>query len=356
MKHKGARMQFIPLSKINVLPQMRKTFDSIPELASNIEERGLIHPITVARLNASQAKQYLRFINKVHKKKIPLRELVTYRKSYHILIAGERRMRACKLLKYNQIRSSICVGISAQEAIKIQGSENTNFPVPPEEEAVFYERFYKLLSLSSGKAISQAAFSVMVGRSPSVIRAALRFAELPDYIRNPVTKKLFPYGIAVELARAHEAGIQGEELKDLFIRAASGSFTVASFKKFIDSFLQDAQNNQMSLLTEFFSEKMLQEEKLLFRKKSIEKEISNYFHASGRYFLRVLHLFNSSLLGVENSPFSEKGPLESFKKHLGLLKLLLPHLDALASSLAKEGRSVIRKSEERIKEIERYIY
>ena len=356
MNKKKTFIKDVPLTKINTLPQMRKTFDGIPELAENIKERGLIHPITLAKLDKTQAKKYLRFINKVHGKRIPLGKLQTHRNYFYILIAGERRIRACKLLQWKYIKSSVCVGITVEEAIKIQGSENTNFPVPPEEEAIFYERFFKLLSLSTSKEkISYASFSRMVGRSPKIIRDALRFINLPNHMQKAVVDKALPYGIAVQLAKIKDSSCTtDDELEDLFIRSLIGRHTVKSFKKVSESFLLGKESNQLHLLEEIFTKEMLDEERRNARKKSLEKDVSYLFHSSNAYFLRVLYLFERGSLGVEYSPFSLKGPLSSFEKHLNLLKRLLPHLEKVAQSLADEGERVIIETEKRIRKINQY--
>lgn len=93
----------IDINKIKVNDRIRKDFGNIEELAKDIEENGLINPPTVT----------------------PEFEL----------IAGERRLRACKHLGYSQIEVRVMTVKDEEHQLKMEISENEN-----RKEFTFSER------------------------------------------------------------------------------------------------------------------------------------------------------------------------------------------------------------------------
>ncbi len=93
----------IDINKIKVNDRIRKDFGNIEELAKDIEENGLINPPTVT----------------------PDFEL----------IAGERRLRACKHLGYSQIEVRVMTVKDEEHQLKMEISENEN-----RKEFTFSER------------------------------------------------------------------------------------------------------------------------------------------------------------------------------------------------------------------------
>ena len=149
-KKRKADERYLNIAHINVLPQMRRTFDGTQELAESIHRNGLIHPVTVAELNDKEARGHLNVINSVQKTHVRFSNLRPRNRKFLILVAGERRIRAHKYLQelyggYRIIRTTVCPKMSSEDLIALQGSENTNRSVRPEEEAIFYYRFYNYL-------------------------------------------------------------------------------------------------------------------------------------------------------------------------------------------------------------------
>ncbi len=350
--------RYLNPQSINVLPQMRRTFEKIDELADSIFRNGLIHPVTVAELSLDETRKYVEIINTVHESHVVVEDLVCSDGLYLILVSGERRMRAYRLLHtraisgFDFIRSTVCPRMNLEDLIDLQGSENTNDPVKPEEEAIFYHRYYRFLH-ETKSGITVAEFARKVGRSSQVVTTALRFAKLPQYIQDCVFNRTLQYGIACELARLQAAGIEGELLKDWFIRSALHTQNVEAFRTTVKKYLTDLHSGQTSLVDMFVTEsesEMRREQ----RRRSIEKNTSDMFYASNAYFLRLLYLFDQNLIGLEDSPFSMSGPLGVFEKQIELLKKLLPHLDALLN--ITEAQEVITESEQRIKKLQKRIH
>ncbi|NFH01947.1 hypothetical protein FC831_17065 [Clostridium botulinum] len=87
----------IDIDKIIIKDRIRKDYGNIEELANDIKENGLINP-----------------------------PVVTERNGQLILIAGERRTRACKYLKYPQIEVRVMPVKDALHQLKLEISENEN--------------------------------------------------------------------------------------------------------------------------------------------------------------------------------------------------------------------------------------
>lgn len=350
--------RYLDPRSINVLPQMRMTFEKIDELADSIFRNGLIHPITVAELNLDETRKYVEIINRVHESHVLVDNLICLNGLYLILVSGERRLRAYGLLHersidgFSLIRSTVCPQMNLEDLIDLQGSENTNDPVKPEEEAIFYHRYYRFLR-ETKNSITVAEFARKVGRSSQVVSTALRFAKLPRYIQDCVFNKTLQYGIACELARLQSAGIEDELLKDWFIRSALHTKNVEAFRLVVKKYLDDLHNGQTSLVDMFTTESESEMRKNQ-RRRSIEKNTSDMFYASNAYFLRLLYLFDQKLIGLEDSPFSMSGPLGVFEKQIELLEKLLPHLDALIETT--RAQDVLKESRARINKLKKSIH
>lgn len=93
----------IDIDKIKVTDRIRKDFGNLEELAQDIKENGLINPPVVT--------------------------------PDYVLIAGERRLRACKLLGYRQIEVRVMTVNDYEHQLKLEISENEN-----RKEFTFSER------------------------------------------------------------------------------------------------------------------------------------------------------------------------------------------------------------------------
>jgi len=86
----------IPMDTIIVAGRIRKDNGELDKLAGSISERGLINPITV--MENTDGK--------------------------YTLIAGLRRMQACRMLGYPDIRATILTPLAADEALMLEIAEN----------------------------------------------------------------------------------------------------------------------------------------------------------------------------------------------------------------------------------------
>lgn len=231
----------LPLLSINVLPQVRKTFEKegIEGLADDIAHNGLIQPPTIALYTEEEMQGDLHFINLVKNLNLSLDDM-KYETAedgtnlYYRLIAGERRFRAhvwlymngcedcrkagrsgeeCYLSHFDSllIEARVRPGISPVEAKSIQFRENVYSPPPVHEEAYELEEMYRFLK-KSAPSYTLAAFSRFAGVGTEKIRRALLFVDLPEDIQALVRNKVASMSHVLELKPLIDLGTQGAYL------------------------------------------------------------------------------------------------------------------------------------------------
>lgn len=334
---------FIPLENISVLPQGRRTFEHIDELAEDIADKGLISPPLLTRFDTESAKEYLREINKLWHRRIKIDSLTKVVEEdgehYYVLIAGERRYRAIKALDAHAchecakthgpggcfsrhfptgLEARICDNISPLDALWRQASENIHNSLLPHEEAIFYDNMFRVAQMKDPN-FTLAEFSRKVGRGEDKVRDALRFCMLPQIIQDQVRKKQIPYGIAVEIARIAEAKIPQGDLDHYIKLAAAGNMTVGQFSRLTNRYLEIHNSGNLGL----FSEGSLETGNV---KQVVNREATRAFWVSVFYIEKIAGLFNDGLLGKEDSPFSSQGPIHALKAYVKSVSHLLPHL------------------------------
>lgn len=169
----------IDIHKIKPNPyQPRRDFSSaeLNELAQSIRERGLISPITV-----------------------------TERGSEYILVAGERRLRACKQLGFDTIPSYFRTVESDEELMELALIENVQREnLNPIEEAMAYKALIERYGLS------QETVAERIGKKRSTITNSIRLLKLPQEIRESL--------VANEISSGHARAILAAETTHNMIR------------------------------------------------------------------------------------------------------------------------------------------
>ncbi len=231
----------IDLHSIITLNQPRKTFDGIPELAESIALQGLIHAPTVGLLTREEFKQYVAITDRLWNTMTDWRDFrpttTDAKPMYPVLIAGERRLRACRHLwevgcsacngsghpttngrcfrrHFEGTRLDVTIhrGISAVAALNLQYSENTHHPVPVHQEAEAYYLFFRLLR-DVMPTLTVAAFARQVGRSADWVHRALAFCDASREIQDAVRAGHIAYSVALELHRLEIAGFTPTEVE-----------------------------------------------------------------------------------------------------------------------------------------------
>ena len=151
--------------------QPRKTFDegALWELAGSLREHGLLQPITV-RPNPNGETPY-------------------------ILIAGERRWRAMKLLEWGEVHAIVRDGLSDREASSLQLLENiVRQDLNPVEEAQALQRF-----VDSGATVQDVAKSL--GWQPYAVVWRVQMLGARDDVLHMVSQGQMTASMAYALSR-----------------------------------------------------------------------------------------------------------------------------------------------------------
>ena len=154
--------------------QPRKTFDeeTIAELASSIEQHGLMQPITVKRLPEEDA---------------------------YLLVAGERRYRAVQKLGRPTVTAIITDG-NPDELAVIENLQRED--LRPVEQADALAR------LMEKHGWSQEQLGKVVGKARNTVNEILRLATLPEDIKVESRTSDTPRSVLIEIARAGDADAQ----------------------------------------------------------------------------------------------------------------------------------------------------
>lgn len=351
-----APVRILRIADINILPQMRRIFhpEKTEALSKSIEKNGLINSVLVAQLSETDARKYLGIVNKVQRTNVLFSKLTPINESFLILVGGERRIRATNLLNeryngqgYDSIRATICPSsMSVEDLLDLQASENTYDPVSPQEEAVFYSRYYRYLIETKGH-IALVEFARKVGRNVRTISLALRFAELPGYLQEHVFKGVLSYGNACQLGRLYASGISEDELKYWFVRSLHNT-NVHIFQQAVSGYLKNKDRNQ---LDGFFME---DSQEVLFRNARIRilsPDVVVAIRASDAFIRKFIKVFDDQVFNPEESPFLFSEPLDIFEEHISSIEVLLPHLEMLVD--VHKAKEVLRKATRAVKAIRR---
>lgn len=206
----------VPVSDINVLPQIRTEFDpvGINELADSMlvyKKTGeqyvivgfdLQEPTVVAKLTTDEAVTYTVEHAFLHNKPEPAEVKVSEDGFVYILIAGERRVRAIRSnmdytgldIERTEVMCSIQEGISLLEAHGKQLTENVHDRPSPLDEAVGIRQTRDYLTMRFPGQFPNVADIVRIsGRGESVVRNALAFTSLPPAVQALAEKRKFDY-------------------------------------------------------------------------------------------------------------------------------------------------------------------
>jgi ParB family transcriptional regulator, chromosome partitioning protein len=166
--------------------QPRKHFDegNLDELANSIKEKGIIQPLVV----------------------------VSNSDGTYGLIAGERRLRASKLIGLNDVPVVIREVSGDDELLELALIENVQRQdLNPIEEAQAYEKLIKIFSYTQEQAAER------VGKKRSTVTNRLRLLQLPDFIQQDISKKKLTEGHARAILRLSDDATAMKEARDQIV-------------------------------------------------------------------------------------------------------------------------------------------
>lgn len=261
---------------VNVLPQVRKTFDPLElrELANDIAGNGIIQPPIVAELDAEMMQKHLDFVFEVKGVRLDLSEMKQMPNGmYYYLIAGERRFRAFMLIHdegcgecrelgrpgnecYRMhvdeeflLETRICPNPEPVIAKSIQFRENRHIRPPLHEEAYEYEEMFRYFR-KQDPSYTLKKFALYVGSGTEKVKRALNFTELPDHIRELTEKGLASMSHVLELKQLIDLPQGGKYLtaKAIEYLASHPKVSHEDFRERVVALLENI--NQASLFEE----------------------------------------------------------------------------------------------------------
>ena len=164
---RGAEILHLPLGIVNTNPyQPRRIFEreGLEELAASIQAYGVLQPISVRHINGAGYE----------------------------LVAGERRLRACKMAGLSTI-PAIVVDITDYDSAVLAMIENLQ-----RQDLHFFEEAQGLANLMSDYGFTQEALASRVGKNQSTIANKIRIMRLSK----PIQKLIVEHDLTERHARA----------------------------------------------------------------------------------------------------------------------------------------------------------
>jgi ParB family transcriptional regulator, chromosome partitioning protein len=189
----------IPIAEIQIGPNQTRTqfdFEKIQSLAQNIKENGLIHPVMViSRPNTEQGQKE------------------------YILLSGERRLRACKLLGWKEILAIVkpSHSLTQQQQAMISAMENLQ---REDLSAIELSSTFKMLIQT--QKITEEKLAQMLGHTVQYVKNYLRLQTLGKAVQQALLNRTIGEGQARHLVGlsepAQEAFLKEIIAKDMTVK------------------------------------------------------------------------------------------------------------------------------------------
>ena len=202
-ENRGTSLELIPIDKIRPNPyQPRKHFEAqaIAELSASIKQLGLLQPINVRRSG-----------------------------NVYELIAGERRLRACKMAGYTHIRALI-TSIADKESAMLALVENMQ-----RENLHFFEEAEGFMTLIKEHGLTQEELARRLSKNQSTIANKLRILRLPKAVKQRIKE----HGLTERHARALLRLHNEEAQLNLIDKIAREALSVKSTEALVEVELQN---------------------------------------------------------------------------------------------------------------------
>ena len=204
---KNLKIKYININKIRPNPyQPRKSFDkgALEELASSIQEHGLMQPITVRAVGDN-----------------------------YELIAGERRLKASKLIGLEEI-PAVIVEVSNQNSAVLALIENLQ-----RENLNFIEESQAYHNIMKDHGYTQQELAKSIGKNQSTVANKLRLLKLPESIINKLIENNLSERHARALLRLPDKKLQLKVLNRIIAQGLSVKRTEEMIDKILISTTQE---------------------------------------------------------------------------------------------------------------------
>jgi hypothetical protein len=211
------------LPVVNILPQQRSSLTHIDELRNSIRSNGgLINPINLLAFATKQeAIAHARFFRKMYgdKKRSPLAQASDGK--YYFLVAGHRRYSALAKIPSEEV-AHVSVGmlippegskeVSLQAAF-FQARENMQVPPSPLDKAHSIVAMRNAMRAArGGRRVTANEVVSESGQSISSVSDALRYYDLPEYLRRKTANGEISYGRVLIIGRLFFAQHKGKAI------------------------------------------------------------------------------------------------------------------------------------------------
>lgn len=207
----GRRLMRLPLADIRPNPnQPRKNFDDdgLEELAESIKQVGLIQPILVRRMTVGFE-----------------------------LVAGERRLRACKLLGMQEIPALVEDGMVEQESAVVALIENLQ-----RENLHFLEEAECYAQMLHNYGLTQEELAIRLGKSQSAIANKLRVLRLSPNVKKAMIEARMTERHARTLLKLRDEATQLHVIEQIRARALSVKDTEKLVEKTLNKQYDEKQD------------------------------------------------------------------------------------------------------------------
>ncbi len=356
----------VNFDSITVVPQSRQEFEKeqLLRIADSIARTGLINEMDVLRLSRDNFRKYVRTISRLwigRFSRSALRKLIYNAKRTNIvLVAGQRRLESIFLLwndgctdckakalkrgkplekgecllshfESKKVEAKLLKNMSFEKAIQIQIEENIHEKLKPWEEAQNLRELFHYKK-SQKKGLSITAFAKSIKRSPETVKKAIFYCELPKKVRKLVEEKKVSYGIAIELHRLFEDGMDENGLLRWILESKARREKPDDLKLRINIYFasksQGSLADMMSVAQISFTEML--EKKLNPETMRLARDWTKYF----RNLIEVFEVYNEGKNG-KSVKFSLGGQVDLFED----IVALLPKILALVSTHLSNVRS-----------------
>jgi|GEM_PF-4428710 len=318
----------LPLKSIFVAAQPRKIFTNIKGLADNIVHEELLYPVLVNGYQSgadAKVRKHLAHVNFIYRSKSRLKDVPIYKGFRIILIAGERRLRAFKLLwnvgcskclaRYGPESPGTCYrrrfgnrGIwarvyqrSPEKTVSMQTSENQHESLLPHEDAIQIGYRFRAKLRFEDPRYPKARFAREMGKDPETVYDAIDYFTQPEKTFNFVAIGILPYSIGRLLGKfyARVGGTpKGRDAYDsLLLNVLGASYKAQDFKKIVReriSFLV----NPTPTLGKIFNLSANRDAEARYIRRVVGQNMIFALSHYERYFQKANMLFMDGALGI----------------------------------------------------------
>lgn len=353
----------VPQEILTPLVQVRDVFEEIDVLADSIARRRLLHPLNVGYLDREHCENYLRRFNHFWHTGYQLSDIVSVQgvegTFYCPIIAGGRRNAAITYLKTQgctlhqqqfgkigcyhlhvpdqMVQVTLEPNISFDEAFEIQMSENSHMRVSSQREANIIEAYFRSRREENPN-FKPSDVARELGRSIGFVTRALRYVEAPIQIQRAVEEGTLPYSVACEVARLKEVATTEEQLLWASKWDRKKYRGVDAFAKAITGEILRRKNGQMTMLSVFFTEGELDDQKEVQRRNMLRRSLGDLTEVTND--LRLIgNLYEAGVCDKSTLPYSQRVAVEAHLRAIRFMKPWLSKLEDLALELAKRGEN-----------------